>query len=149
MSRQYGTNGIITSGGVYTDLGTTQLREMLFSACKLDALFGLTNERFIFENVDHRQKFCLLVFEKGGIADSFTAAFRINPREAITPDELDIFLNSIHEHIRISIDLIRRLSPQSLSVMEFKNGVDVRITEKASVLPLLVKPSTCPFGEAA
>ena len=116
---------------------------MLFSACKLDALFGLRNERFIFENVDHRQKFCLLVFEKGGIADSFTAAFRINQREAITPDELDIFLNSIHEHIRISIDLIRRLSPQSLSVMEFKNEVDVRITEKASVATVARSSPRC------
>jgi hypothetical protein len=137
LLRTGGRCGIITSGGVYSDLGAKQLREMLFSGCKLDSLFGLTNERYIFENVDHRQKFCLLVFEKGGTVDSFTAAFRINPREAIAPDELDMFLNSNNEHTRISIDLVRRLSPDSLSVMEFRNEMDVRIAEKMAHFPML------------
>jgi type I restriction-modification system DNA methylase subunit len=75
LLRPGGRCGIITSGGVYSDLGAKQLREMLFSECKLDSLFGLANERFIFENVHHSQKVCLLVFEKGGNSDSFTAAF--------------------------------------------------------------------------
>jgi len=137
LLRPGGRCGIITAGGVYTDLGTKQLREMLFSSSKLDSLFGLSNEKFIFENVHHAQKFCLLVFEKGGTVDSFTAAFRINPREAVGQSELERFLNTDQEHLQIPIDLVRRLSPDSLSVMEFKNELDVQIAEKMSRFPLL------------
>ena len=137
LLREGGRCGIITSGGIHTDLGTKQLREMLFSQCVLDTLFGLSNERFIFENVHHAQKFCLVVFEKGGKTTSFRVAFRINPREAVAATELDEFLNSDANHLRIPVDLVRRLSPDSLSIMEFKSKVDIAIAEKALKFPLL------------
>jgi len=137
LLRTGGRCGIIVPSGIYTDLGTKQLREMLFSQTDLDRLFGLSNERFIFENVDHRFKFSLLTFEKGGITDSFMAAFRINPREAIKVNQLDTFLHNKDEQVEISVPLIRRLSPDSLSVMEFKKEVDVRIAEKMLKFPLL------------
>src|ERR1017187_9726999 len=38
---------------------------------------------------------------------------------------------------KVRTDLIRRLSPDSLSIMEFKNETDVRIAEKMSRFPLL------------
>ena len=93
LLRAGGCSGIIMPTGIYTDLGAKQLREMLFTKSQLGTLFGLSNERFIFEGVDHRFKFCLLDFEKGGQTDSFSAAFRIDPREAISKDKLGIFLN--------------------------------------------------------
>jgi hypothetical protein len=37
----------------------------------------------------------------------------------------------------ISVDLIRKLSPDSLSVMEFKQDIDIHIAEKMSRFPLL------------
>ena len=137
LLRPNGECGIIIPSGVYTDLGTKQLREMLFFQTEIDALFGLSNERFIFEGVDHRFKFCLLTFEKGKSTESFQAAFRINPQEAIRVEKLDTFLNNQDECIEISVNLIRRLSPDSLSVMEFKNEGDIRIAEKMLQFPLL------------
>ncbi|MGB7441722.1 MAG: RNA-binding domain-containing protein, partial [Coleofasciculaceae cyanobacterium] len=132
-----GHSGIILPTGIYTDLGAKQLREMLFTQTQLGALFGISNERFIFEGVDHRFKFCLLDFEKGSQTDFFTAAFRIDPREAIRPVQLETFLNNRDEHIEISVPLIRKLSPDSLSVMEFKNKTDIRISQKMGKFPLL------------
>ncbi|MGB3652527.1 MAG: ATP-binding protein, partial [Rivularia sp. (in: cyanobacteria)] len=132
-----GKCGIIVPSGIYTDLGTKQLREMLFSQTSIDALFGLSNERFIFEGVDHRFKFSLLTFHKGGVTDSFMTAFRINPREAIRVDRLDTFLKNKDEQINIPVSLIRCLSPDSLSVMEFKNDIDIRIAQKMLKFPLL------------
>ncbi|MGQ4647356.1 Eco57I restriction-modification methylase domain-containing protein [Lyngbya aestuarii] len=132
-----GHSGIILPTGIYTDLGAKQLREMLFTQTQLGALFGISNERFIFEGVDHRFKFCLLNFEKGSQTDSFAAAFRIDPREAIRPVQLETFLNNKDEHIKISVPLIRKLSPDSLSVMEFKNETDIRIAQKMGKFPLL------------
>lgn len=137
LLRPQGRCGIILQSGIYTDLGTKQLREMLFSQCQIGSMFGLSNEKFIFENVHHAQKFCILVYEKGGQTDLFSAAFRINPREAISPSNLWDFLNSPDEHVKLSVSLIRRLSPESLSVMEFKSEMDVRIAEKMLRFPLL------------
>ncbi|MEZ2300495.1 MAG: DNA methyltransferase [Microcoleus sp.] len=137
LLRPNGECGIIIPSGVYTDLGTKQLREMLFVETQIDSLFGLSNEKFIFEGVHHSFKFCLLTFEKGKSTESFQAAFRINPREAIRVDKLDTFLNNQDECIEISVNLIRRLSPDSLSVMEFKNEGDIRIAEKMLQFPLL------------
>lgn len=137
LLREGGECGIIIPSGIYTDLGTKQLREMLFTQTKIDTLFGLSNERFIFEGVDHRFKFCLLTFEKAGLTNSFMSAFRINPREAVRVNELDVFLYNKDEQINISVPLIRRLSPDSLSVMEFKNEGDIRIAEKMLKFPLL------------
>lgn len=137
LLRSGGRCGIIVQGSIYSDLGAKQLREMLFSHAQLDTLFGVSNERFIFEGVDHRMKLCILVFEKGGATEAFTAAFRIDPREAVKPSKLDDFLNNKTEHMRIPVELVRRLSPDSLSVMEFKTPLDVQIAEKLLQFPLL------------
>jgi hypothetical protein len=128
---------MVIPSGIYTDLGTKQLREMLFSQCQLGTLFGLSNEKFIFEGVDHRFKFCLFDFAKGKNTSNFKAVFRINPREAISKDKLGIFLYNKDEQVQISTNLIRKLSPDSLSVMEFKQDIDIQIAEKMSRFPLL------------
>ncbi len=129
--------GIIIPSGIYTDLGTKQLREMLFSSTRVNQLLGISNEKFIFESVHHAFKLCLLSFEKSGSTQQFKAAFRINPREAVRPEELEFFLHNDSEHVTISISLIRQLSPDSISVIEFKDAKDILILEKISRFPLL------------
>ena len=132
-----GRCGIIIPTGIYTDLGTKQLREMLFSQTSIGKLFSFSNERFIFEGVDHRFKFCLLDFEKGNNTQFFKASFRIDPREAIRKEELERFLHDESELIEIDVNLIRKLSPDSISVMEFKTDLDIQIAKKMNQFPLL------------
>jgi len=137
LLRVGGRCGIVIPSGIYTDLGTKQLRELLFSSSGIQFLFGLSNEKYIFEGVHHAFKIALLIFEKGGQTDTFEAAFRINPREAVAPTNLEYFLHASNEHIVMSIPFVRRSSPDSLSIMEFKSGVDVQISEKMLQFPLL------------
>jgi type I restriction-modification system DNA methylase subunit len=137
LLRPGGRCGIITSSGIYTDLGTKQLREMLFTEAEVTNLYGLSNEKYIFEGVHHAQKFCFLVFRKDSHTHAFEAAFRVNPREAVTPDQLEQFLHESDEHLQMKTELVRRLSPDSLSVMEFKSDFDVQIAEKMLRFPLL------------
>lgn len=137
LLRKGGECGILIPSGIYTDLGAKQLREMLFLQTQITSLFGLSNEKFIFENVHHSFKITFLTFEKGSSTEAFSAAFRINPREAIRPEHLDTFLNDKAEQIEISVDLIRKLSPDSLSVMEFKSNRDIEIAQKMLKFPLL------------
>jgi hypothetical protein len=132
-----GRCGIIIPSGIYTDLGTKQLREMLFSQTKIDTLFGLSNEKFIFESVHHAFKFALISFEKGKPTEKFNAVFRINPREAIKSNELEDFLYDQEQQVTLSVELVRKLSPDSLSVMEFKQPIDITIAEKMTRFPLL------------
>jgi type I restriction-modification system DNA methylase subunit len=81
--------GMIVPSGVYTDLGTKQLREMLFSQTQVKGIVSLSNEKFIFEGVHHGFKFVLLTFQKGNTTTSFDGVFRINAREAVAPEKLD------------------------------------------------------------
>src|SRR5262245_1457412 len=68
--RSCGRCGIIEPGGIYTDLGSKQLREMLFTETELTNLYGLSNEKFIFEGVHHAQKFCLPSYVPKGRTDT-------------------------------------------------------------------------------
>ncbi|OUD13884.1 Eco57I restriction-modification methylase domain-containing protein [Thioflexithrix psekupsensis] len=132
-----GVCGIVIPSGIYTDLGATGLRHLLFEETKINDLFGLSNEKFIFDGIHHSFKFCLLTFEKGLKTTDFYSAFRINPREAIKIDKLLDFLHDRNEHVKLSVDLVKKLSPDSHSIMEFKSILDVRIAEKMLRFPLL------------
>lgn len=130
LLRPGGHCGIVIPSGIYTDLGAKQLREMLFSETNVTGLFGFENRKQIFDNVDSRYKFVVLTFEKGRTTQRFPAAFmRLNV------EELDQFPQE--GAIEMSVDLIRRLSPDSLSLMEFQNDLDIHIAEKMLRFPLL------------
>ena len=106
LLRTRGRCGLIVPGSIYNDLGAKQLRELLFSSTAVDAVVGLSNERYIFEGVHHDQKFCLISFEKGRITDKFASKFRINVREAVAPSELGSFLADRSGNVEMSVSLI-------------------------------------------
>ena len=135
LLRDGGQCGIVIPSGIYTDLGAKQLREMLFTETQVTGLFGFENRKTIFEGVDSRFKFVVLTFTKGGHTESFPAAFmRLETRDLeLFPEQLGL---------GVSVDLIKRLSPDSLSVMEFKNETDVEIAEKMLKFPLLGEQHT-------
>ncbi len=130
LLRPGGLCGIVIPSGIYTDLGAKQLREMLFGQSRVTGLFCLENRKEVFEGVHRSFKFVVLTFQKGGITRQFPAAFMRHNVE-----ELERFPQ--HGAVPISLDLVRRLSPDSLSVMEFKCDLDVQIAEKMLKFPLL------------
>ncbi len=130
LLRPGGECGIVIPSGIYNELGAKQLRELLLSETLITGLFGFENRKEIFEGVHRSFKFVVLTFEKGGSTQSFPAAFMRADAE-----ELEQFPQ--HGAITIFVDLIRRSSPDSLSIMEFKSDVDVEIAEKMLRFPLL------------
>jgi hypothetical protein len=130
LLRKGGQCGIVLPSGIYTDLGAKQLREMLFSETRISGLFGFENRKIIFEGVDSRFKFVVLTFSKGGKTDTFPAAFmRHNVAELLEFPR--------RGSLAISVEFVRRLSPDSLSLMEFKNDIDIGITKKMFKFPML------------
>jgi len=130
LLRDGGECGIVIPSGVYTDLGTKQLRQMLFSQTQITGLFCFENRRSIFEGVHRSFKFVILTFEKGGSTTSFPVRFM---RHEVT--ELANFPTP--EDIRLDVELIRKLSPDSLSIMEFKQPIDMAIAQKMLQFPLV------------
>lgn len=130
LLKSAGECGIVIPSGIYTDLGTKQLREMLFSETEITGLFCFENRKEIFEGVDSRFKFVVLTFAKGGGTSSVPTAF-------MRHDVMELARFPKEGALDISVELIKRLSPDSLSVMEFKNEMDVRIAEKMLRFPLL------------
>jgi len=133
LLRAGGRCGIIIPSGIYTDLGTKQLREMLFSNPKPTQFLDCQMSASSLKKCIMPSSSACSSFEKGGETKSFRAAFRINPREAVGSDELESFLHSNQQHLHIKTELVRRLSPDSISVMEFKTLLDVVIAEKCSI----------------
>jgi hypothetical protein len=125
-----GECGLVIPSGIYTDLGSKQLREMLFTKTKVTGLFCFENRKEIFENVHRSFKFVVLTFEKGGSTDTFPAAF-------MRQDVSELAEFPMRNSISIDLSLVRRLSPTSLSIMEFKSASDIQIAEKMLVFPLL------------
>ncbi|MEH2375749.1 Eco57I restriction-modification methylase domain-containing protein [Nostoc sp.] len=130
LLRLGGECGIVIPSGIYTDLGTKQLREMLFSQTKVTGLFCLENRKEIFEGVHRSFKIVVLTFVKGSTTIEFPSAFMRH-----NVQELQRFPSD--DSLQINIDMVRQLSPDSLSVMEFKNEIDIRIAEKMLKFPLL------------
>ena len=125
-----GQCGMVIPSGIYTDLGSKQLREMLFSQTKVTGLFCFENRQEIFEGVHRSFKFVVLSFEKDGQTQAFPAKFMRHDVQELRqfPDD---------ETLSITVDLIRKLSPDSISVMEFQNPLDIQIAEKMTRFPLL------------
>ena len=137
LMKDGGRAGIILSSGIYNNKNAMALRQMLFDQCRLEDAFCLSNERKLFDDVDHRFKFGILTFGKGGTTDSFDAAFRLDPREAIGKAELGSFLSDSSQHVEIPVSVVKRLSPDTLSIPEFKSRMDRDIASKAAAFPLL------------
>lgn len=129
LLRDGGFCGMVIPSGIHTDLGTLQLRKLLFEHTKVLGLFGFENRKAIFEEVHKSFKFDILTYQKSGNTTEFPAAFM---RHEVT--ELASFPSQ--KGIMIPVDLIKLLSPDSWSVMEFKEEIDKLIAEKMLRFPL-------------
>lgn len=156
LLRAGGHCGIVIPSGIYTDLGATGLRELLFTQTRIEGLFGFENRKTIFEGVDSRFKFVVLTFEKIGMPclpqagkrnaskplnELHTRAGELGTRKfpaafmRLDVAELDRFPDE--GALWMDVALIRSLSPGSQSLMEFKSELDVTIAEKLLRHPLL------------
>jgi hypothetical protein len=125
-----GRLGFVVPSGLYSDLGTKELREMLLNDGRIEYLYSFSNERWFFPDVHHAFHFTLLGAQKGNPSEGFWATFRFNPRVAVSPDELPAFLADRDNLVYMRTEAIARFSPDSLSVMEFLNQTDYEVTAK-------------------
>lgn len=154
LLRGGGQCGIVIPSGIYTDLGAKGLRDLLFERTKITGLFCFENRKEIFEGVHRSYKFVVLTFERCAIpqlAPTGAKSTSAPPDDLLAPrggtqrfpsafmrhdiEELDRFPET--GALWLTVGLIRKLSPDSHSVMEFKSEQDIRIAEKMLRFPLL------------
>jgi hypothetical protein len=130
LLRPGGQCGLVVPDGICNGRGTTQLRRLIFEQTSLKGLFCLENRKQVFEGVDSRFKFVIFTFQKGGKTHNFPAAYmRTDVRElARFPTE---------GAINIDVKLVRDLSPDLLSLTEFKNAEEIAIARKFLKFPRL------------
>jgi len=158
LLRAGGHCGIVIPSGIYTDLGAKGLRDLLFAHTRIQGLFGFENRKEIFEGVHRSFKFVVLTFEKSDVPRLQQAGERnasAPPDDLLAPTRtgalgtkqfpatfmrLDVAeLNRFPDEgaLWLDVELIKRLSPGSHSLMEFKSELDIRIAEKMLKYPLL------------
>jgi hypothetical protein len=130
LLRDGGLCGTVIPSGIYSDLGATGLRQMLFEKTELMGLFGFENRREIFEGVHRSFKFVVLTFRRAGRTTVFPATFM---QHDVT--ELSNFPEG--NGISIPLTLIHHSAPDTLSIMEFTSQTDIDIVEKMLQFPSL------------
>jgi len=116
-----GRLGMIAPSGLYTDKGNTDLRHLFLSSTNWEWLYVFENKEKIFD-IHRSFKFGPLLLTKGGETEAIKCAFMrhdVKDWESTDPP-----------HMEIPVDKIRRFSPNTLSLMEFKSPMDLQICEK-------------------
>ena len=130
LLKPHGYCGLVVPSGIYSDLGSKGLRELLLMKNRLIHLFSFVNRKGIFEDVHRQFKFCTFVFEKEGITKKFLASFYIQD------------VSKLEDYKKIGYDydvkLIQLSSPSSFSLIECKNKSEFDILQKLYKYPLLM-----------
>ncbi|NLF73974.1 MAG: hypothetical protein GX575_33625 [Candidatus Anammoximicrobium sp.] len=118
--------GMVMSSGLHNAHGCTGLRRLLMQHSRWKAIAKFDNEMRVFPGVHNQFKFDLVVFERGGPTKEVDAAFLTRETE----QALQKFRNH-RSYLRITSSDVRRLSPQTLTLFEFRSQQDVDLVQKA------------------
>lgn len=121
MLRDGGRLGFVVPSGIWTDKGTTALRQLFLTGCSWEWCYGFENREAIFP-IHRSFKFAPIVVERGATTEAVRAAFmRHAVSEWGSPDP---------PTVDVAVDDVRKFAPATLSFMEFKDRRDLEITEK-------------------
>lgn len=134
LIRDGGRLSLLVPSGLQTDEGCGPLRKLMLTENKFEELTSFENRGYtviengrektkqIFPDVDSRFKFGffkVIKNEKPAAKHTFDARFYLHdPKDAFGPS------------IKYSVEMIRRFSPENLSVMEFRSERDYKLCAK-------------------
>lgn len=121
LLRTQGRMGMIVPSGIYTDKGTTDLRELFLSQCDWQWLFGFENREGIFD-IHRSFKFCPLIVQKGGQTQAIRAAFMHR-----NVDDWEQAERHVLAYPRARVE---EFSPYSKAILEIRSEQDLRVLQK-------------------
>jgi hypothetical protein len=114
-----GRAGCIVPTGIATDATTQLLFKDLMDTRSLVCLYGFENEGKLFDAVDHRVNFCVLVFGKSTLMDAEFAAFLRHPD----------LLREENRRYRLNANDIALLNPNTHTCPVFRTSQDAELTK--------------------
>lgn len=121
LMRPQGRLGMIVPSGIYTDKGTTNLRELFLDHCDWQWLFGFENREGIFD-IHRSFKFCPLVIQKTGTTQAIRAAFMHRNVDDWTQAERHV--------LAYPRERVLEFSPYSKAILEIRSEQDLRVLQK-------------------
>jgi hypothetical protein len=121
LTKNGGSVAVILPSGINTDEGSQQLRKLLFEKSKVKAWYTFENREAIFP-IDSRFKFVLLATQIGLKTEALPCAFYLHKLSVL--DQIEKI------KLVIKTEDIRKFSPATFSIMEFRCQKDVDITSK-------------------
>ena len=121
LLRDGGILGVIVPSGVYTDKGSTDLRELFLKRSEWLWLFGFENRQGIFD-IHRSFKFCPVIVRKGGTTKAIRAAFMRH--------DLRDWEDGGKFTLPYAADQVERFSPHTRSILEVRQRRDLEVLEK-------------------
>jgi hypothetical protein len=118
LLRADGQLGFIVPSGLYTDKGTTSLRELFLGACRWQWLFCFENREGIFD-IHRSFKFAPVIVQKGGSTVAVRAAFMRRRLEDWEEAERYVLA-----YPRTQVE---KFSPKSKAILEIPSATDLAI----------------------
>jgi hypothetical protein len=141
LLRPGGRLGLVLPSGFATDHGSGPLRRLVFSRCAVDGLVGFDNRRQIFP-IHRSVRFVLVTATSGSPTGRFGC--RLGEVDPAILDDDDSGARSWYP-VHLTLDLLTRLSGNTLAVPDLKNAGDLTIAERAATL---YRPLSHPAGWA-
>lgn len=121
LMRPHGRMGMIVPSGIYSDNGTTDLRELFLDHCDWQWLFGFENRESIFD-IHRSFKFCPLVIEKTGTTQAIRATFMHR--------NVDDWAQAERHVLAYPRERVLEFSPYSKAILEIRSEQDLRVLQK-------------------
>jgi hypothetical protein len=133
LVRHGGRIGLVLPSGLATDQGSAALRRRLIAECDVDALVGLDNRRGVFP-IHRSVKFLLVTATKGSPTSSIACRLGEPDPAVLESDDGGPTATSGWFSVRLTPNLIRRLSGDGLAIPDLRAAADVVIAERAATL---------------
>lgn len=121
LLRGVGRLGMIVPSGIYTDKGTTALRELFLEHCDWQWLFGFENREGVFD-IHRSFKFCPLIIQKGGETGAIRAAFMHR--------NVDDWEQAERHVLAYPRERVLEFSPYSKAILEIRSEQDLQVLQK-------------------
>lgn len=121
LARADGLMALVVPSGLYTDKGSTPLRQLIFDHSHLEFIYCFENKKAIF-NIHRSFKFILIGLQKGGPTDRFKCSFMEHEPDRLADIEKGALV--------LDVANLRKFAPDTLTVMEFSSQREVDITER-------------------
>lgn len=117
-----GRLGMIVPSGIYSDNGTSAIRDNFINKSNWEWLFGFENRNKIFD-IDSRFKFCIVIVNKGKKSKEFV-------RASFMRHNLDEWNKAEDISFDYPIKIASQYSPNSKAFLEVDNIKDIGIVKK-------------------